>query len=111
MNIQIPKYNTKNIELTIKNYTSEIDELNFVVEDCSKNTIFKKTLDDGIVLTDTNKYTLSIEADDTKDMSTLLTYKFFIEIIIDKPTFVETKLVGDFVVTESSTSLGEELND
>ena len=108
MNIELPKFNTRNIEITIKNYDGEIDELNFVVEDCSKNTMFKKSINNGIVKTDTNKYLLSIYANDTKEMSTLLTYKYFIEIIINKPEFVMTKQVGDFKITESSTELGRE---
>ena len=110
MIIELPKFNTRNIEITIKNYNGEIDELNFVVEDCSKNTMFKKSINNGIVKTASNKYLMSIYANDTKEMSPALTYKYFIEILINKPDFVMTKIVGDFILTESSTELGVEIN-
>ena len=110
MIIELPKFNTRNIEITIKNYNGDIDEINFNVEDCSKKTMFKKSINNGIVKTASNKYLMSIYADDTKDMQPLLTYKYFIEILINKPEFVMTKQVGDFIITESSTELGVEIN-
>ena len=110
MIIELPKFNTRNIEITIKNYNGEVDEINFNVEDCTKKTMFKKSINNGIVKTASNKYLMSIYAEDTKDMQPLLTYKYFIEILINKPEFVMTKQVGDFIITESSTELGVEIN-
>lgn len=107
MIIEIPKYNTREYEIVIKNYSGEISELNFVVEDCEKNTMFKKTLNHGIIK-DTN-YILKIMPDDTKNMNVLYTYKYFIEIIINSPQYVDTRIVGDFLLTESSSSLGDEI--
>lgn len=110
MNLEIAKYNTKDIEIDIK-FNGIIDKINFVVEDCQKNLMFKKSLNNGITVLEGNKYLLSILPNDTKDMNTLLTYTYFLEIILPNNQYVETAIKGDFKVTESSNDLGEEVNE
>ena len=107
--MEIAKYNTKEYEIEIEDFNGTIDEMIFTVEDVMKNVIFKKTLGNGIVK-ENNSYILSIEPDDTKNMNALYTYKYFLEVIINEPKFVDTTLTDDFRVLESSRDLGEAIN-
>lgn len=107
--MEIAKYNTREYEIEVKDFNGTIDEMIFTVEDVMKNVMFKKTLNNGIVK-DNKNYILSINPDDTKDMNTLYTYKYFLEIIIKEPQFVDTTLTDDFRLLESSRDLREEIN-
>lgn len=107
--MEIAKYNTREYEIEVKDFNGTIDEMIFTVEDVMKNVMFKKTIGNGIVK-DNKNYILSINPDDTKDMNTLYTYKYFLEIIIKEPQFVDTTLTDDFRLLESSRDLREEIN-
>lgn len=110
MNIILAKYNTKDYEINITGFDGEISKLLFTVEDVSKNTIFKKELNNGIVKVNDGQYVLSIEAQDTKNMNENYTYTYYIEVIIDSPYYVETMQTGNFELTKSSNELGSEIN-
>ena len=108
--MEIAKYNTKEYEIEIQNYNGEIDKMIFTVQDLLGNVIFKKTIGNGIERDDKN-FILSIEPEDTKNMNILYTYKYFLEIIIETPKYVETSVTGDFMVLESSRDLKEEIDE
>lgn len=110
MEIKIAKFNTKDYEINIEGYDEEIGKIIFVVEDCLKNVVLKKELGNGIEKTGDNQYLLSIEANDTKKMNAMYSYKYFLEVIIENPSYVETTLTGDFILEESSSDLGDEIN-
>lgn len=110
MEIRIPKYNTKDYELEVNNYDGEISKILFTVEDCTKNTMFKKELNNGITKVNDNDYILSIYAKDTKKMNSLYTYKYFLEVVINSPNYVQTVVSGDFIIEDSSRDLGDEIN-
>lgn len=106
--MEIAKYNTKQYEIEIQNFNGNIDKMIFTVQDVLGNVIFKKSIGNGIEKEDKN-YILSISPDDTKNMNILYTYKYFLEIIIQTPEYVETTLTGDFRLLESSRDLREEI--
>jgi len=106
--MEIAKYNTKEYEIEIQNFKGNIDKMVFTVQDVSGNVMFKKSIGNGIEKENDN-YILSIMPDDTKNMNTYYTYKYFLEIIIETPKYIETTLTGDFRVLESSRDLKEEI--
>ena len=108
--MEIAKYNTKEYEIEIQDYSGPIDKMIFSVQDVLGNVIFKKSLGNGIEKED-NNYILSIKPEDTKNMNILYTYKYFLEIIINEPEIVDTSLTDDFIVLESSRDLKEEIDE
>jgi len=107
--MEIAKYNTKEYEIEIQNFKGNIDKMIFSVQDVLGNVIFKKSIGNGIEKQGDN-YVLSIKPDDTKNMNIYYTYKYFLEIIIEVPEYVETTLTDDFRLLESSRDLMEEIN-
>ena len=107
--MEIAKYNTKEFEIEIQNFKGNIDKMIFTVEDVSGNVMFKKSIGNGIEK-DVENYVLSIAPEDTKNMNPYYTYKYFLEIIIETPQYVDTTLTDDFKVLESSRDLKEEIN-
>lgn len=73
--------------ITLENFTLEIRDIYFTVKEKSsdRNYVLQKRFNKGIVVDpdNSNRYILTIDADDTNSMKTNYNYVFDIEIITD----------------------------
>lgn len=89
---------------------SNTDNIYFSMKkDENGKAILKKSINNGIILEDDGYYHITLEADETVDLS-VGTYKYDIELVLNlERQFVQTIIEGEITLTQDITTKGDRI--